>query len=273
MKNQIETQNERPKDEISLDYVGITNFKTLLIITRNGKTFHLSPKIEATINLPANIKGVHMSRICESIVEIINDERNSHNSVEELSEQVLMKLKDKHCFSKAHLSLNFDFFYETKTPKSDKKTFEVVTVSVETWLEENKKTLFQISIEYIGNTVCPHAMENNPDKRTHVQRALGRLKAKGHLDQLPSFEEIVGVLRKSFPSETYSILKTDDEQVVINCMHDNPMFVEDVCRSILAKAKEQFTNKKLKLTAIVRSLESIHKHDVIAKGTAQTYTN
>ena len=114
LKSQKETQNERPDNEISLDYVGITNFKTLLVITRNGKTFHLTPVIEATINLPADVKGAHMSRISESIVEIINDVRNAHNSVEELSLQVLKILKEKHPYTKAHLTMNFDFFYEAK---------------------------------------------------------------------------------------------------------------------------------------------------------------
>lgn len=270
MKKQVETQNERPRDEISLDYVGITNFKTLLVITRNGKTFHLAPVVEATINLPAKFKGAHMSRISESVVEIINDERNAHNSVEELSLQVLRKLKEKHPYTKAHLSLNFDFFYETKTPKSRKKTFEVTNVFVKTWMEEGKADQISISVEYIGNTVCPHAMENNPKQRTHVQRALGKLIIKGEIDQLPSFESMVKVLRNSFPSETYSILKTEDEQSVIECMYDNPMFVEDVCRSILALALEEFSDLKLELTAVVKSLESIHKHDVVAKGSAKT---
>ena len=271
MKKQIETQNEKPENEISLDYVGITNFKTLLVITREGKTFHLTPVIEATINLPAEIKGAHMSRISESVVEIINDERNAHNSVEELSLKVLAILKEKHPYSQAHLSMNFDFFYETKTPVSNKKTFEVTNVTVETWKEEGKEDTVAISVEHMGNTVCPHAMENNPEKRTHVQRALGKLSVKGKLEEMPSFESMVDVLRNSFPSETYSILKTEDEQCVIDCMYDNPMFVEDVCRSILAKAKEKFKDKKLELTAIANSLESIHKHDVIAKGSAKTY--
>ncbi len=254
-----------------MDYVGITNFKTLLVITRNEKTFHLTPVIEATINLPADMKGAHMSRISESVIEIINDERNAHNSVEELSLQVLKKLKEKHPYTNAHLSLNFDFFYETKTPVSKKKTFEVTNITVKTWVEDRKEDQIEISIEYIGNTVCPHAMENHPKKRTHIQRALGKLSARGQIEHLPSFESMVEVLRKSFSAETYSILKTDDEQSVIDCMYENPMFVEDVCRSMLAKAKEKFKDKKLDLEAIVKSLESIHKHDVIAKGSTKTY--
>ena len=114
-------------------------------------------------------------------------------------------------------------------------------------------------------------MENSPNQRTHVQRALGKLQVKGELDQLPSFESMVKVLRNSFPAETYSILKTEDEQSVIDCMYDNPMFVEDVCRNILGRAKESFSDKKLDLIAVVNSLESIHKHDVVAKGSTKTY--
>lgn len=271
MKKQKETQNEKPEEEISLDFVGITNFKTLLVITRNGKTFHLSPVVEATINLPAEIKGVHMSRISESVVEIINDERNAHHSVEELSLRVLKRLKEKHPFTQANLKMNFDFFYETKTPITNKKTFEVTNVTVETWVKEGEEDKVAISVEYIGNTVCPHALENNPNKKTHIQRAMGKITIKGTLDQMPSFESIVDVLKNSFPAETYSILKTEDEQCVIDCMFNNPMFVEDVCRSILAKAKSEFANKKLELIAIARSLESIHKHDVIAKGSTKTF--
>ncbi|NHJ85476.1 MAG: GTP cyclohydrolase I FolE2 [Asgard group archaeon] len=270
LKSQKETQNERPENEISLDYVGITNFKTLLVITRNGKTFHLTSIIEATINLPADVKGAHMSRISESVVEIINDVRNAHNSVEELSLQVLKILKEKHPYTKAHLTMNFDFFYEAKTPVSEKKTFEVTNVTVQTWVEEGKEDQIEISVEYIGNTVCPHAMENNPEKRTHVQRALGKLSVKGRIEEMPSFEAMVEVLRKSFSAETFSILKTEDEQSVIECMYENPMFVEDVCRSILAKAMESFKDKKLELYATVKSLESIHKHDAIARGSAHT---
>ena len=270
LKKQIETQNEKPKDEISLDYVGITNFKTLLVVTRNGKTFHLNPTIEATINLPANIKGAHMSRISESVIEIINDERNAHHSVENLALQVLKKLKQKHRYTTAQMKLNFDFFYETETPISKKKTFEVTNVTVQAKIEKGKNDSIEITVEYIGNTVCPHALENNPDKKTHIQRALGKLIIKGELNQMPSFETIVEVLKSSFPSETYSILKTEDEQKVIEKMYCQPMFVEDVCRSILAKAKEKFKEQSLDLVAVVKSLESIHKHDIIAKGSTST---
>jgi len=100
-----------------------------------------------------------MSRISESIVEIINDERNAHNSVEELSIQVLNILGKKHPYTSAYLSMNFDFFYETKTPASKKKTFEVTNVTVKTWVEEGKEDLLEISVEYIGNTVCPNILE------------------------------------------------------------------------------------------------------------------
>ena len=127
-------------------------------------------------------------------------------------------------------------------------------MSICSWAEEDKEDLVEICTEFIGNTVCPHAMENNPESKTHVQRALGQLCVKGTITEMPSFESMIKVLKQSFPAETFSILKTEDEQAVIDCMYENPMFVEDVCRSILAKAKVAYKDKKLQLTAIARKI-------------------
>ena len=49
-------------------------------------------------------------------------------------------------------------------------------------------------------------------------------------------------------------------------MHDNPLLVEDVCRNILQHAKEKYKDRDFEMFAEARSLESIHKHDVIAQG-------
>ncbi|TFF94961.1 hypothetical protein EU546_04205, partial [Candidatus Thorarchaeota archaeon] len=49
-------------------------------------------------------------------------------------------------------------------------------------------------------------------------------------------------------------------------MHENPQFVEDVCRNILQNAKDAFNDRNLEMNAEATSLESIHKHDVIAQG-------
>ncbi len=66
------------------------------------------------------------------------------------------------------------------------------------------------------------------------------------------------------------MLKLEDEMHVTKLMHDNPYFVEDVCRNILQYAKEEFKDRELEMFAEATSMESIHKHDVVAQGHALT---
>ncbi|MCK4848843.1 MAG: GTP cyclohydrolase I FolE2, partial [Candidatus Heimdallarchaeota archaeon] len=50
----------------------------------------------------------------------------------------------------------------------------------------------------------------------------------------------------------------------------NPLFVEDVTRNILKNMAKSFSKQDLEITAKTTSLESIHKHNVISKGTTST---
>jgi len=99
-----------------------------------------------------------------------------------------------------------------------------------------------------------------------MQRAVGSLRVMGVTEDIPTFGDMIEVIERSFSSRTYSLLKLEDEMLVTKQMHDNPLFVEDVCRNILQNAKEKFETLTLEMFAEARSLESIHKHDVIAQG-------
>jgi GTP cyclohydrolase-4 len=112
-------------------------------------------------------------------------------------------------------------------------------------------------------------MANN-DGLTHIQRAIGTLRVKGTTDHIPNYGAMIEVVESSFSSKTYSLLKLEDEVHVTKAMHDNPLLVEDVCRNILQHAKEAFADRNLEMFAEARSLESIHKHDVIAQGRVLT---
>ena len=78
----VDTQNEKPRHRIQLDKVGVKDLKTFLITERSGLRHHLIPRVEFTIDLPADLKGVHMSRLVESMTEVISQEFSVYNSVE-----------------------------------------------------------------------------------------------------------------------------------------------------------------------------------------------
>jgi len=233
----IETQNEEPKHRIHLSKVGVKNLKTFVVTERSGMRHHIVPTVEITIDLPADLKGIHMSRLVESMTE-------------ELSDQFMV---------------DFEFGYTTRTPVSDKRTWEVCDVTATTRKINKDPFIHEVEIKVIGNTVCPHCMANN-DGLTHIQRAIGKLRVVGTTDAIPNYGSMIEIIESSFSSKTYSLLKLEDEMHVTKQMHNNPLLVEDVCRNILQLAKDDFSDRDLEMFAEARSLESIHKHDVIAQG-------
>jgi len=112
-------------------------------------------------------------------------------------------------------------------------------------------------------------MANN-DGLTHIQRAIGKLRVIGATNEIPTFGSMIEVIENSFSSKTFSLLKLEDEMLVTKKMHENPLLIEDVCRNILQLAKDAFRDRDLEMFAEAQSLESIHKHDVIAQGRVVT---
>ena len=261
----IDTQNEEPRHRIHLSRVGVKNLKTFVITERGGLRYHLIPKVQITIDLPAEIKGIHMSRLVESMTESISDEFSVHSSVEELQMHILEALARKHPFKHGEVKFDFEFGYESRTPVSKRRTWEVCDITAITVKEEPIPFSHSVEVRVIGNTVCPHCMANN-DGTTHMQRALGVLRVVGATSDIPNYGDMIDVIERSFSSKTYSLLKIEDEVYVTKQMHENPQFVEDVCRNILQNAKEAFRSRNLEMYAEATSLESIHKHDVIAEG-------
>ncbi|MBE0525891.1 MAG: GTP cyclohydrolase I FolE2 [Candidatus Thorarchaeota archaeon] len=261
----IETQNEEPKYRIHLSKVGVKNLKTFVVTERSGMRHHIIPTVEITIDLPADLKGIHMSRLVESMTEELSDQFMVHPSIEEIQIKILEGLAQKHPFSNGEVKFDFEFGYTTKTPVSNKRIWEVCDVSAITRKMNADPFIHEIEIKVIGNTVCPHCMANN-EGLTHIQRAIGTLRVVGTTDAIPTYGSMIDIIESSFSSKTYSLLKLEDEMHVTKQMHSNPLLVEDVCRNILQHAKDTFSERDLEMFAEARSLESIHKHDVIAQG-------
>ena len=261
----VETQNEKPLHRIHLSKVGVKNLKTFVVTERSGIRHHIVPTVEITIDLPADLKGVHMSRLVESMAEELSDQFRVHPSIEDIQIKILEGLVQKHPFSNGEVKFDFEFGYTTKTPVSNKRTWEVCDISAITRKVNDDPFIHEIEVKVIGNTVCPHCMANN-EGLTHIQRAIGSLRVIGKVKEMPTYGSMIDIIESSFSSKTYSLLKLEDEMHVTKQMHNNPLLVEDVCRNILQHAKDAFDDRDLEMFAEARSLESIHKHDVIAQG-------
>jgi GTP cyclohydrolase-4 len=259
----MDTQDGRPDVEQNLQRVGITNLKTLIETKWKGKRFRFAPEIEITIDLPKDKKGVHMSRLIESITESVEEETQKQGtSIEAIEKKVLDNLSKKHRYRRGEIRMTLDFFVERKTPATRKQTLEAhrACVAVARDGEKYAKTL---KVTVLGNTTCPHAIKTCG--RPHIQRAIGELTVEAEYASRINLEDMISVVEGAFSSPVYTLLKTSDEMKVIEGMYANPKFVEDVVRGILLAAGKKFKNCRITAKAI--SQESIHRHDVIAEGT------
>ncbi|MDV3104385.1 GTP cyclohydrolase IV [Thermococcus waiotapuensis] len=262
----VETQEEVPEIREPLERVGITNLRTVAKVRWKGKEYTFLPIIEVTIDLPAEKKGIHMSRLVESITEAMGEAveeevLRTHTSLEELGRSVIERLEEKHPHKRAEIWIKTHLILPRTTPASGRTTYEPYDVEVGVIKSENGSLEKVLRVRVIGNTACPHAMANNNGK-THIQRAVGELEIRAPFDEDITLEDMVDTVESSFSSPTYTLLKTPDENAVVRKMFENPKFVEDVAREIFSRAKERFRGK---IHVRVISNESIHKHDVIAE--------
>jgi len=261
----FETQEEIPEIRERLHRVGITNLRTIARINWKGKLYTFIPTFEITIDVPEEKKGIHMSRLVESITETMSEAveeeiKEAHASLEELGLAIIRRLEKKHPHKRAEVWIKTQLIMERQTPASKKVTLETYDVEVGV-IKEPEKVEKVLKVTVIGNTACPHAMANNQGK-THIQRAIATLEIRTDYDEEIPLEDMIDVVEGSFSSPTYTLLKTVDENAVVQNMYSNPKFVEDVAREIIFKARQRF---KGNVHVRVVSRESIHKHDVIAE--------
>jgi GTP cyclohydrolase-4 len=104
---------------------------------------------------------------------------------------------------------------------------------------------------------------------THNQRGRGSvlIGTEGVFSDHLRAEDLVEIVENSMSSETYDLLKRPDEFFIVNKAHQNPKFVEDVVRGILARALDVYADfpDDTFVSATQVNYESIHKHDAFAE--------
>ena len=97
-------------------------------------------------------------------------------------------------------------------------------------------------------------------KGAHNQRGIISIKIK--FKGLFWIEDVIKIAEKSASCEVYSLLKRPDEKHVTDKAYNNPMFVEDVVRTIAGKLQK---NAKITWFSVEsENLESIHNHNAYA---------
>ena len=249
----VDVQNLKDHRNIDIQKVGVKGIKyPIIVLDKANGTQHVNAAINMYVNLPHHFKGTHMSRF----VEILNEYRGQINI--KTFRKILCKMKEKLKAESAHIEINFPYFVEKTAPVSKAKSLMEYQCS---FCGENngKKDDFIVGISVPVTTACPCSKEIS-DAGAHNQRSTVKVNLK--FEKFFWIEDIIRLVEKSASSEIFSLLKRADEKYVTEEAYKNPMFVEDVVRTIAEKLNKipNFTWYSVE----AENMESIHNHNVYA---------
>lgn len=254
-----QTQDRRPSIIERIDRVGVENVRTHLSIKRDGRTlFHL-PLLDVAIDLREDKKGIHMSRIIETINEVVS-RKHSDPSLEKVGYDILEGISNRHEYVRGEATIRTQLLIQRVTPVSKRKTYESYDVLVKVTRDGEYRKYLEVAA--IGNTLCPHSLILT-DGKSHIQRAKLVFGLETDFDSDIEIKEMADICDSCFSSPTYMVVKGEDEKYLVEQMFSNPKFVEDLARDCLSKSRYLGVHGKVRIRAT--SFESIHKHDAMCE--------
>jgi GTP cyclohydrolase FolE2 len=274
LKYCVDVPEEKPAFPLPLQHVGIAG-KTVWLSLADNKGGHLPFSARILVDLPADRRGIHMSRIEEVISELHGQQ---FASLPEFGMLLAAKSLDAQNASRILVELKGSMPLIQQAPVSRLKSIDTVNISFSAVLEKNNANIVQTTkvgaaIHHL--TACPCTLkynqvlfERNDDswpQATHSQRSRTELLVcPPSAELLPTYSELIAVLEEALHM-AQDLLKRPDETELVLKAHRKPQFAEDSVREVARVAGKKFgetlppeTTIQIKST----SLESIHIHDV-----------
>ena len=124
-----------------------------------------------------------------------------------------------------------------------------------------KEIDFVLTVKVGVTTLCPCSKAIS-EHGAHNQRGLVTVQVRWRDGRPIWIEDLIALVEGCASSELYSLLKRQDEKAVTERAYENPVFVEDMVRSVAAKlnAHPDVTWHKVE----AENFESIHNHNAYA---------
>lgn len=238
--------------KVDINKAGVKGIKyPIIVLDKKNKTQHTIATINMYVDLPCQFKGTHMSRF----IEILNQYRHGIN-VKNLF-TILKEMKKKLNAKSAHIEIEFPYFVEKKAPVTKARSLMEYNCSL--WGSLYETVDISLGVNVPVTTLCPCSKEMSTHG-AHNQRGIVSIKIR--FKGLFWIEDVIKVAERSASCEVYSLLKRPDEKYVTEKAYNNPMFVEDVVRTIANKLQK---NAKITWFSVEsENLESIHNHSAYA---------
>ncbi len=246
-----DVQSEKDLRRIPLKHVGIKKLRwPVELRDREHGVQRTVAEVTLAVDLPHDLRGTHMSRFVESMVQL------GPLGLNEI-EMLLDKLKENLQAERAVMRLAFPYFINKKAPVSGM----IAPMDIDCVYEAEKGQSFRLTVEAVIpiQTLCPCSKEISA-YGAHNQRAFAKLKIEA--SEMVWLEELASIADQAASAPVFGLLKRPDEKHVTELAYDNPRFVEDAVRelAILLENDERI----LRYRAEIESVESIHNHNAFA---------
>lgn len=246
-------QSERDHRKLRIDKVGVRGLRFPIQIRDKEKVVQNTiATIGMFVDLPHHFKGTHMSRFIEVL--------NSHGSmvhVENITD-ILHAMQSKLDAATAHLEMEFPYFLTKKAPVSGMESVMDYTARFDA-TASGKDIDFVLTVKVGVTTLCPCSKAISK-YGAHNQRGLCTVQIRSR--KAIWIEDLIALVEASASCELYSLLKRRDEKSVTERAYENPVFVEDLVRSVAEKLNAHRDVTWYKVEA--ENFESIHNHNAYA---------
>jgi GTP cyclohydrolase FolE2 len=270
----IDVPEEPPSFPIPLQKVGISG-KTVWVSLIDNKGGYIPFTARILVNLPADRRGIHMSRIEQVITTLYDKQFTSLPEYGKLLASHVLEAQNARYIS---LELTGRMPFIQQAPVSRLNSIDSIEVSFSIELIKNENETIenlQVGTGVYHLTACPCTLSynevlfnrfNDPwPQATHSQRSKTELLVSPpDYKQLPAYGELVDILDEVL-HVSQDLLKRPDETELVLKAHRYPQFAEDTVREVARAAGEKFKKvlpPETRIQVKTLSLESIHIHDV-----------
>jgi GTP cyclohydrolase I len=241
---------------ITVQRVGVKDVHLPILMRRKSGGFDsVLARIDFAVTLPHQFRGTHMSRF----VDILFDWRQkpiSKPELREMLEEACHRLEAE----RARVDVFFKYFMNKRAPVSKSQSALDYDCKFEGVLEHGEYTL-TTCVEVPVTILCPCSKEIS-QYGAHSQRAIIRTRIRSRPDAMVWIEDLVTMLERQGSAEIYPLLKRQDERSVTEAAYENPKFVEDVVRDVVATLRQD--RRVVWFQVECESMESIHNHAAYA---------
>lgn len=243
-----DVQSDKADHRIKLSKVGILNLEYPVSIKRPGREHDVILEVKMSVDLPEGQKGAHMSRFIEKIEENFSLPQETEG-IENLAKKIALQQLSSHEYAR-------NAVVELKAKRDYRKKVYELYGSYDT---SNGRKM--IGVNVIGAIACPCSIELTRGL-SHNQRAIISIELETNGIAVNA-EDLVEMCEEAFSAPVELTLKRPKERQLVEKMHANPMFVEDVVRKCVHRLRSRYKGRYGRVKCV--SQESIHPFDVFAE--------